>query len=51
MIAEAKALGAISVVNAIACGKGASVAVNLPTVAKVHVEEGRGRWRASLNDR
>ena len=51
MIAEAKALGAISVVNAIACGKGATVAVNLPTVAKVQVEEGRGRWRTSLNGR
>ena len=44
-------MGAISVVNAIACGKGTTLAVKLPTRAKVVIDERRGRWRTSLNGR
>lgn len=51
MIGEAKAMGAISIVNAVACGKGASVAVKLPTAAKVEVMERRGGWQVSMNGR
>lgn len=51
MIGEARAMGAISIVNAIACGRGASVGVKLPTVAKVELKEVRGRWRVHLNGR
>ncbi len=42
-------MGAISIVNAIAAGKGATVAVNLPTTARVELEKGRGRWRVLVN--
>lgn len=49
MIGEARAMGAVSVVNAIACGKGASLALNLPTTARVSVKEERGPWRVTLN--
>ncbi len=48
---SATAFGAVSIVNAIACGKGATVAVGLPTVATVKVEERPGPWRAKLNAR
>ncbi|MDG6902371.1 MAG: hypothetical protein JRM80_10510 [Nitrososphaerota archaeon] len=49
MIGMAKAMGAVSVVNAIASGKGATVSVELPTAAKVAVREERGSWRALNN--
>lgn len=45
----AKAMGAISVVNAIACGKGVTVSVKLPTSAKVELKEERGSWRVSFD--
>lgn len=38
-------------VNALASGKGATVAVKLPTSARVEVHERRGTWRATVNDR
>ncbi len=42
-------MGAISIVNAIACGRGASLALDLPTTAKVSVREERGAWRVFRN--
>ena len=42
-------MGAISVVNAVACGKGASLAVKLPTLAKVDVNRRSGGWRVLTN--
>ena len=49
MIGKAKAVGAISVVNALASGRGATLAVNLPTFARVSVNEKRGRWHVFVN--
>ena len=46
---EAKAMGAITVVNALASGKGATASVALPTIAKVQVKEGKEGWQVSLN--
>lgn len=42
-------MGAISIVNAIASGRGASVSVDLQTSAKVDIREERGRWKAFQN--
>jgi shikimate kinase len=42
-------MGAISIVNAVASGKGATLAVNLPTSAKVSIEEKRGTWQVFAN--
>ncbi len=41
---EAKAMGAVSIVNAISSGRGATASVDLPTSAKVTIDEKRGRW-------
>ena len=49
MIGKAKSMGAISIVSAVASGKGASLAVNLPTFAKVSVFEQRGEWQVFVN--
>ncbi len=51
MMGEATAMGAVSVVNALACGKGATVAVRLPTSARIEVNEHRGGWRVTMNGR
>jgi shikimate kinase len=51
MMGQAKTMGAISVVNAIACGKGGSLAVKLPTFANVEVKEKQGGWLVALNGR
>ncbi len=51
MIGEARAMGAISVVNALACGKGTTVAVKLPTTARVELLEHEGGWRVGMNGR
>jgi shikimate kinase len=45
----AVAHGAISLVNAIASGKGATVSVAMQTEARVEVLEGRGAWDVSLH--
>jgi shikimate kinase len=44
-------MGAISVVNAIASGKGATVSVRLPTRASVRMKETKGRWDVMQNGR
>jgi shikimate kinase len=44
-------MGAITLVNAIASGKGATVSVGLPTTAKVEVNEERGEWNVLMNGR
>ncbi|MCL4355443.1 MAG: shikimate kinase [Nitrososphaerota archaeon] len=49
MIGRATAMGAVSVVNAIASGRGASLAVDLPTTARVTIREERGGWTESTN--
>ncbi len=51
MIGRATAMGAVSVVNAIASRRGASLAVDLPTTAKVTVCDARGKWTESTNGR
>lgn len=42
-------MGAVTLVNAIASGKGATVSVGLPTIARLEVKEERGSWRVFLN--
>ena len=49
MIGKAKSNGAISIVNAVASGRGASVAVELPTSARISISETRGPWRMYSN--
>jgi shikimate kinase len=44
-----KAFGAVSIVNALAGGKGATVGVALQTDARVELEEARGNWRVEIN--
>ena len=44
-----KAFGAVSIVNALAGGKGATVGVALQTDAEVELEEARGNWRVEIN--
>ena len=51
MIGKAEATGAVSIVNAIACGMGATVSVKLPTSARLELREQGGSWDASLNGR
>ena len=51
MIGEARTMGAISIVNAVASGKGASLAVRLPALAKLEVKERKGGWRVAMNGR
>lgn len=41
--------GAISIVNAVACGKGGTVAVRLPTFARVTMSRKVGGWRLVTN--
>lgn len=50
MIGQARAEGAVSLVNAIASGKGATVAVDLPTFARVEIEKRPGKWRTTVNE-
>jgi shikimate kinase len=42
-------MGAITIVNAVASGKGATLAVNLPTSAMVSIDEKRGAWQVFVN--
>ncbi len=49
MKGSGKAFGAVSVVNAIAGGRGATVGVGLETNATVDLKEGRGDWTISVN--
>ncbi|MDA4128306.1 MAG: shikimate kinase [Thaumarchaeota archaeon] len=49
MIGRASSFGAISIVNAIAGGKGATASIRLKTYAKVELNEGRGMWNATVN--
>jgi shikimate kinase len=44
-------MGAISIVNAVASGRGASLAVKLPTFARVEAAEGKGYWTVIRNGR
>ncbi len=49
MIGTARAVGAITILNAIASGKGATVAVDLPTEATAHITRAKGRWTSRIN--
>ncbi len=49
--ARAQTFGAISIVNAIACGKGATASVRLTTEAEVEVEDSPGTWEVKVNGR
>ncbi|HLQ07165.1 MAG TPA: shikimate kinase [Nitrososphaerales archaeon] len=44
-------MGAITLVNAIASGKGATVSVELPTTARAEINEERGGWNVFMNGR
>lgn len=47
--AKASVFGAVSVVNAIASGKGAAASVNLSTEAEVELEASPGEWETIVN--
>jgi shikimate kinase len=47
--AKASTFGAISIVNAIASGKGATASVRLTTEAEVEMEASRGDWEVVVN--
>jgi shikimate kinase len=47
--AKASTFGAISIVNAIASGKGATASVKLTTEAEVEIESSRGDWEVMVN--
>ena len=47
--ARAQTFGAISIVNAIASGKGATASVRLTTEAEVEVEDSPGEWEVTVN--
>lgn len=49
--AKAATFGAISIVNAIASGKGATASVKLTTEAEVEIESSRGDWEFLVNGR
>ncbi len=51
MKAKATTFGAISIVNAIAGGKGATASVRLTTEATVELAEGPGEWNMTINGR
>jgi len=51
MKAKAATFGAISIVNAIASGKGATASVRLTTEAEVEMESSPGDWEVSVNGR
>jgi shikimate kinase len=47
--ARATTYGAVSIVNAIAGGKGVTASVRLPTEAEVELEEAKGSWEVLVN--
>ncbi len=47
--AKAKTFGAVSIINAIASGRGATASVNFSTEAEVELEESKGAWEVSVN--
>jgi shikimate kinase len=49
--ARAITFGAISIVNAIASGRGATAGVKLSTEAEVEIEETKGEWEVTFNGR
>ncbi len=51
MKGRAIAFGAVSIVNAIASGKGATAGVRLTTSAEVRIDKGHDRWRVKVNGR
>lgn len=51
MIGSAESVGAVSIVNAVAGGRGATVAVGLRTKAKVKIDRVPGSWEVTLNGR
>jgi shikimate kinase len=49
--AKAITFGAISIVNAIASGRGATAGVKLSTEAEVELEDSKGDWQVTVNGR
>ncbi|HYR03991.1 MAG TPA: shikimate kinase [Nitrososphaerales archaeon] len=49
--AKATSFGAISIVNAIASGRGATAGVKLSTEAEVEIEDSKGEWEVTVNGR
>lgn len=49
--AKASTFGAVSLVNAIAGGKGATASVRLPTEAEVELDDSKGGWEFKVNGR
>lgn len=47
--AKAKTFGAVSIINAIASGRGATASVKFSTEAEVELEESKGTWEVSVN--
>lgn len=47
--AKAATFGAISIVNAIASGRGATASVKLRTEAEVEIEDSKGGWEVTVN--
>jgi len=47
--ARASTFGAVSIVNAIASGRGATASVRLTTEAEVEIEASKGGWEVSVN--
>jgi shikimate kinase len=48
---EGLAYGAVSLVNALATGKGATISVDLKTVARVELVQGDSWWKVNINKR
>jgi shikimate kinase len=51
MIGSGRAFGAVSVVNALANGKGVTASIGLRTEAEVEVKQGDGPWEVVVNGR
>ena len=49
MIGSAESLGAVSVVNALAGGKGATIAIEFRTQARVELAKRKGTWSTTFN--
>ena len=49
--AKASTFGAVSIVNAIASGRGATASVKLSTEAEVEIEDSKGEWEVTVNGR
>ncbi|MDG6933976.1 MAG: shikimate kinase [Nitrososphaerota archaeon] len=49
MIGRAFAYGAVSILNAVANGRGVTLGIDLKTASKVELHKGEGRWNLTIN--